>query len=396
MRAKSLGKRHAGRLAALALRACWVSAVAFAISVLPADSRAEQYEAGMWGGFGGKPFRLSCPDHRMVVVGVGVRSGTALDAIWPICASLNPERTEWGIAAYDTTNNKALETLPGLAAGGAGGTPKQLMCRRGDAVHVLTVMAGPWDRITVVKAVAIGCHDLDSANYYAVSLPALSTVSKEVTVSCPTGFWATGLYGQSGNLIDSVGILCDRVPPAVSRTLSAPTSTTTPPSTDPAIQAGCPGNYNYETGRCNKPVKDIGVGKKLKVTKEACEARGPDYLYIPQTERCIPPALQTALRAACVKKGVNYSYDPQTTQCVELQGGGQQAAAQNVCTVMKPGDVFSDCDGRGQKIGELAAGTQDVTLQEKCGASWYLLEWPAGEGWVYSGPGYDDALECPQ
>jgi len=71
------------------------------------------------------------------------------------------------------------------------------------------------------------------------------------------------------------------------------------------------------------------------------------------------------------------------------------APAGNVCTVDKPGDVYNDAGGRGQKIGELAAETQGVTLIEKEGADWYHVKWPAGQGWVYSGPGYPDALKCP-
>jgi hypothetical protein len=62
--------------------------------------------------------------------------------------------------------------------------------------------------------------------------------------------------------------------------------------------------------------------------------------------------------------------------------------------VKKPGNVYDNPGGNGQKAGELAAGTKDVVRLKKDGPSWYHVKWPAGEGWVYSGPGYPDALGC--
>jgi hypothetical protein len=63
------------------------------------------------------------------------------------------------------------------------------------------------------------------------------------------------------------------------------------------------------------------------------------------------------------------------------------------CKVNKDSVVYDMPDGN--QIGELAAQTQGVTLLKKQGDNNYDVKWPAGEGWVYSGPGYEDAIECP-
>ncbi len=59
----------------------------------------------------------------------------------------------------------------------------------------------------------------------------------------------------------------------------------------------------------------------------------------------------------------------------------------------KPGTVYAKPGG--DAIGELAAPTEGVTLLGKEGTDWFHVKWPAGEGWVYSLPGYEDAIACP-
>jgi uncharacterized protein YkwD len=76
-------------------------------------------------------------------------------------------------------------------------------------------------------------------------------------------------------------------------------------------------------------------------------------------------------------------------------GGGNQGggAPTNVCTVLLSVDLY-DAPGGGQQKGVLAAGTQGVTKLEGPNDNWYRIKWPAGEGWVYSGPDYR-SLNCP-
>jgi hypothetical protein len=51
-------------------------------------------------------------------------------------------------------------------------------------------------------------------------------------------------------------------------------------------------------------------------------------------------------------------------------------------------DLYQAPGGAGPPTGTLEAGTPNVTLLEPCNDSWCHVRWPAGEGWVYSGPDY--------
>jgi hypothetical protein len=57
-------------------------------------------------------------------------------------------------------------------------------------------------------------------------------------------------------------------------------------------------------------------------------------------------------------------------------------------TVLLDVDVYNAPDGAGQKIALLRAGTPGVTLVEPCRNNWCHVNWPAGQGWAYSGPDY--------
>lgn len=57
-------------------------------------------------------------------------------------------------------------------------------------------------------------------------------------------------------------------------------------------------------------------------------------------------------------------------------------------------DVYSSAGGRGSPTGMLAASTSGVSLLAPCRADhWCHVTWPAGEGWVYSGPDYQSLSE---
>jgi hypothetical protein len=64
------------------------------------------------------------------------------------------------------------------------------------------------------------------------------------------------------------------------------------------------------------------------------------------------------------------------------------------CTVLLDTDIFTNCNGN-QTGAFLAATTQGVTLVNRCAAdaNWHNIKWPAGQGWVFSGPGHQ-SLEC--
>lgn len=64
------------------------------------------------------------------------------------------------------------------------------------------------------------------------------------------------------------------------------------------------------------------------------------------------------------------------------------------CAVLLDTDLYADCNGN-QTGAFLAANTQGVTLVSRCAAdaNWFNLKWPAGQGWVFSGPGHL-SLDC--
>jgi hypothetical protein len=56
--------------------------------------------------------------------------------------------------------------------------------------------------------------------------------------------------------------------------------------------------------------------------------------------------------------------------------------------VVQAVDLYGAPGGNGRPIGMLQAGTAEVTLLEPCNDNWCHVSWPAGQGWVYSGPDY--------
>lgn len=65
------------------------------------------------------------------------------------------------------------------------------------------------------------------------------------------------------------------------------------------------------------------------------------------------------------------------------------AAGPTFVTVKQSVDLYAKPGGVGKPQGMLRAGTQKVRLLKPCADSWCHVKWPRGEGWVYSGPGYE-------
>ena len=134
-----------------------------------------------------------------VVIGFNMRSGTALDAINPICIRLNDQGTEWTGEAYEASLQYR---------GGPGGGYQKIACNPGDAVrHFHVYAAGPWGDSTVVEHVRMTCEDLGNpANWYNVVPQQIAgTVTMDQRFSCGDGYWAAGLYGRTGALVDRLG-----------------------------------------------------------------------------------------------------------------------------------------------------------------------------------------------
>jgi hypothetical protein len=82
---------------------------------------------------------------------------------------------------------------------------------------------------------------------------------------------------------------------------------------------------------------------------------------------------------------------PKPTEPAPLPDPGPKLTA---CAVLLDTDIFSACQGN-QTGAFLAANTQGVTLLNRCAAdaNWFNVKWPAGQGWVFSGPGHL-SLDC--
>jgi hypothetical protein len=84
------------------------------------------------------------------------------------------------------------------------------------------------------------------------------------------------------------------------------------------------------------------------------------------------------------------------------QAGGEDGAApkpkkvklKSFVTVKLAVDLYDTPGGEGQVTGMLPAGTAQVSLLEPCAGNWCHVRWPAGQGWVYSGPEYQ-SLSVP-
>ncbi len=123
-----------------------VAACALSLSALMTESRAR--DIGALGGGGGAPFRLACRPGD-VMIGFNMRSGSALDAIVPICIGLNPQKTDWGSPAYEASGY----------VGGNGGNYQKIACKVGYVVRHLHVYM---DANKIVNHIRITCADLDS------------------------------------------------------------------------------------------------------------------------------------------------------------------------------------------------------------------------------------------
>jgi hypothetical protein len=192
------------------------------------DAQSQQapgplHRIGEIGGNGGGSFEAFCGSNA-VVIGFNMRSGTALDAINPICIRLNPEGTEWSGQAYEASLQYR---------GGPGGGYQKIACNPGDAVRHFHVYAGPWGNSIVVKHVRMTCQDLGSGHWYNVVPQHMAgTVSMEQRFSCGDGEWAAGLYGRTGALVDKLGFACKKIIQTASLPPPAPAAPPPPPAPD--------------------------------------------------------------------------------------------------------------------------------------------------------------------
>lgn len=164
------------------------------------------------GGDGGGAFDARCPDTTLLR-GVELRTGDDVDAIRPICGSIDWENRTQGTG------------IAGPFRGGTGGLPRQLLCPpETPAVHALGIQF-EGDVTEIVNGIAIWCGSADASGHPDPAFPATArflgphiegrsfpakfvTVSSERRQDCPPGEVGVGLYGRHGIWLDAVGMVC--------------------------------------------------------------------------------------------------------------------------------------------------------------------------------------------
>ncbi len=134
-------------------------------------------------------------------------------------------------------------------------------------------------------------------------------------------------------------------------------------------------------GRRRRRVQQVGY--------DHLHRRGPGQAGLGAGERHLPASRGCAAAAAPPPAG-NDAPPPK---------GGDQVAAppppgQKFVAVVQSVDLYAKPGGKGRPKGTLEAGTEKVTLLEPCSDNWCHVKWPAGQGFVYSGPDYQ-SLQLP-
>ena len=148
------------------------------------------------GGTGGGRFSILCP-NRQVLVGFSMRSGKALDLVGPICARMKAD----GRTLRPTA-------VPAFTGGNGGSRSDALACPFHSFVERLHVFV---DRFEIVNHIEIQCRSLkNSAPFAKVHVrPFGGEARRSFAVECQTGHIPNGIHGNSGALIDRIGMLCD-------------------------------------------------------------------------------------------------------------------------------------------------------------------------------------------
>jgi len=169
-----------------------------------------------------------------------------------------------------------------------------------------------------------------------------------------------------------------------------------------AVQAVDPDFASF----CNRYASDA-VDQATKNQQMKCGFEGPRWTTnredhfnwcIGQDGVYAPPTIEGESRIAELQKCAAEANKPVKKLGKRLPGTSTtstlpQTTPEHPCNVKKDSVVYDKPDG--SEIGELAAKTQGVFLLAKQGDNYFNVKWPAGEGWVFSGPGYEDAIECP-
>ena len=156
-----------------------------------------------FGGPGGGPFELACPDGSFMT-GVRARSGAWLDALSPVCS-------RW-VRSSETLGE--IDNQPFTGGGGGGESFIRCAGRRGVIVGFQMKQADNSD--ASIGNLNVDCGDYKQPSEFWNKLGGSadylgeSARGKGVERRCGWGLVAAGIYGKSGAFIDRLGLLCRR------------------------------------------------------------------------------------------------------------------------------------------------------------------------------------------
>lgn len=155
-----------------------------------------------FGGPGGGPFELACPDGSFMT-GVRARSGAWIDALSPVCSRL--------------VGGKILGEIDRLPfTGGGGGGASYIHCQGPLGVVVGVEMFQADNRDGSIGHIIVNCGNFKQPSQFANKLPGSADYLGEsqrgprVEKRCGWGLVAAGIHGKSGAFIDQLGLLCRR------------------------------------------------------------------------------------------------------------------------------------------------------------------------------------------
>ncbi len=138
-------------------------------------SKAFSYQAGPYGGNGGKPFGFNPPTTHKIHA-IALRAGSKID----------------NLVVYYRRPNGTIYTP--LSTGGNGGTYYIYFFQTGEYIKKVAGRSGSLlDRLTITTNKKSFSHGGNGGKPFVVPIP-------------PTGFQILGFFGRSGRLIDNIGV----------------------------------------------------------------------------------------------------------------------------------------------------------------------------------------------
>ena len=300
------------------------------------NSSAQATDLPAQGGPGGGPFRAECPPGEYLV-GVSIKAGAWVAAIHPLCAPFLADQKRFG------------KWTRGPRHGGTGGSP------------LLKDAACPSDR--PVMGFKVGTTRTENPYVDYVELHCASMGAGQTTVCAHTGHgcWTSHPNPPPADFPGGLNIIGDPQWQYCKREGGWQIAT--------GIH-GRSGAYVDALGLICGPAPTSGVA-----TPAPCPEGQFRYKGVCQ----VPPVHPES------KTGEGGGF----IQMKPLTPGG----AIITCTIDLAVDVCATTEGCNEtnRIGVLTQGT--VTVFERQGP-WHKVKLPAGEGWAYSGEGYE-SLKCP-